>query len=253
MNKGAIVFAVMTAFFIANALIAECIGVKIFSLEATLGLKVHQFSLLGEDNLSFALTCGVLLWPLEFVMTDLVNEYYGAKKVRFISTIAIILISYAFIMFTIASRTVAPEWWITNKVDAGVPNYQLAFSAIFGQSSWIIIGSLVAFGVSQIIDVYIFHKIKQKTGEGKLWLRATGSTIVSQFIDSFVVLFIAFKIGNNWSIQKIIAIGCVNYTYKFTVALLLTPVIALVHKWLDNYFGENLATQLKKDAMLNQV
>ncbi len=248
-NKPAKVFAIMCAFFVANALIAECIGVKIFSLESTLGIEPHTFSLFGEQGLSYALTCGVLLWPLEFVMTDLVNEYFGAKAVRRISFTAIALISYAFIMFYIASKTTPPSWWVTDKVAQGIPNMQAAFGGIFGQSSWIIIGSLVAFGVSQIIDVYIFQKIKEKTGDKKLWLRATGSTLISQLIDSYIVLFIAFKIGNNWSWQKVLAIGMVNYSYKVCVALLLTPVISWVHTLLDKYFGEPLATELKQSAM----
>jgi queuosine precursor transporter len=248
-NKSAMLFTMMTAFFVANALIAECIGVKIFSLEATLGLPVHPFSLFGEHGLSYALTCGVLLWPLEFVITDLVNEYYGPKMVRRISTIAIVLISYAFIMFTIASKTIAPNWWLSDKVDKGIPNYQDAFAGIFGQSSWIIIGSLVAFGVSQIIDAMVFHKIKAKTGEGKLWLRATGSTIISQLIDSYIVLFIAFQIGNGWSTQKVLAICIVNYSYKVLMALLLTPVISIVHRRIDKYFGQELSTQMKAEAM----
>ncbi len=251
-NKPAMVFATMCAFFVANALIAECIGVKIFSLEDTLGLPVHMFSLFGESGLNFALTCGVLLWPLEFVMTDLVNEYFGPKVVRRISWIAIAIISYAFLMFLVASKTVAPAWWVTDKVAQGVPNYQLAFSAIFGQSSWIIVGSLVAFCVSQLLDAYIFHAIKKRTGEKKLWLRATGSTIVSQLVDSYIVLFIAFKIGNNWSWQKVLAIGMVNYTYKVAMALLMTPVLNITHRMLDNYFGKEVAAQLKLDAIAQE-
>jgi queuosine precursor transporter len=248
-TKPTLVFTVITAFFVANALIAECIGVKIFSLEATLGLPVHSFSLFGEDGLSFALTCGVILWPLEFVITDIVNEFYGPKKVRIISLIAISLISYAFIMFYLASATIAPDWWITDKVNQGVPNYQTAFKTIFGQSSWIIIGSLVAFGVSQLIDAYVFQKIKKITGDKKIWLRATGSTLVSQLIDSYIVLFIAFKIGSDWSWQKVLAIGMVNYTYKFLVALLLTPLIQFIHIRLEKYFGKDVAEQLKQEAM----
>ena len=100
-NKATRLFIILGGIFIASALIAEVIGVKIFSLEATLGMPVHTFTLFGEKGLSYALTCGVLLWPLEFVMTDLVNEYYGPKMVRRISWIAIALISYAFVMFFI--------------------------------------------------------------------------------------------------------------------------------------------------------
>jgi queuosine precursor transporter len=249
-NKAAKVFTVMAAFFVANALIAECIGVKIFELESCLGASVHRFTFLGEEGLSYALTCGVILWPLEFVMTDIVNEYYGPRAVRRISLIAILLISYAFAMFQLASSLEAPAWWIADKVQQGVPNMQSAFSAIFNQSSGIIVGSLVAFGVSQLLDAYVFQAIRKRTGEKHLWLRATGSTLVSQFIDSFIVLFIAFKLFNDWSYQKVLAIGLVNYSYKVVVALLMTPVIGLVHTLLDKYFGKEMADELKSGATL---
>ncbi len=76
------VFIFIVSFFVANALIAECIGGKLFSLERSFGFEPNPFSLLGEDGLTYTLTCGVLLWPLEFVITDIVNEYYGPKAVR---------------------------------------------------------------------------------------------------------------------------------------------------------------------------
>src|SRR4051812_18512970 len=96
---------IFTSFFVANALIAECIGGKIFSLESTLGLPIHTFSLFGQKDLSYNLTCGVLLWPLEFIITDIVNEYYGPKAVRRISYIAVALITYAFVMFYMSIKT----------------------------------------------------------------------------------------------------------------------------------------------------
>src|SRR5258706_11484288 len=198
-HKPTKLFLGMTAFFVANALIAETIGNKIFSLEKLFGFHPVNFTLFGQSGLSFNLTCGVLLWPLEFIMTDIVNEYFGPKAVRRISYTAIILISYAFLMFYGSMKIPPAEWWIASKADQGIPNMQSAFSGIFGQGMWIIFGSLVAFLVSQLVDVYVFHKIKKVTGEKKVWLRATGSTLVSQLIDSFIVLAIAFKLGNNWS------------------------------------------------------
>lgn len=239
----------MSCFFVANALIAESIGTKIFALEATLGLPTHTFSIFGEKGLSFVLTCGVLLWPLEFIMTDLVNDYFGVKAVKRISITAIILIAYAFLMFYLAIGTTPADWWITSGVEKGVPDMQKAFEGIFGQGMWIIFGSIIAFGVSQLLDAYIFRKIKQKTGEKYLWLRATGSTVVSQFIDSFIVLYIAFKIGADWSWQKVFAISCVNYSYKFMAALVLTPILQWVHNAIDNYLGKEVAQQMKNEAM----
>ena len=240
----------MTAFFVANALIAECIGGKLFSLERLFSITPHPFSLLGEKGLTFTLTCGVLLWPIEFVMTDIVNEYYGPKAIKRISYIAIALISYAFLMFYIAIQVPADtSFWIGSQKADGVPDMQSAFSNIFGQGMWIIVGSLIAFLVSQLVDVWIFHKIKKVTGEKKVWLRSTGSTVVSQMVDSFVVLFIAFKIGKGWSYQRVIAIGLVNYAYKFTMAVLLTPLIYLIEKWIEHYLGHETTHQMKQAAM----
>lgn len=248
-SKSVRLFYYIGAFFVANALIAECIGGKIFSLEKVFGLEPANITFFGERGLSFSLTCGVLLWPLEFVITDIVNEYYGPKAVRRISYTAVALISYAFMMFYLSIGLGSPEWWLVSKANQGVSNMQDAFSAIFGQGMWIIMGSLMAFMISQLIDVFVFHKIKKATGEKWVWLRATGSTVVSQFVDSFVVLFIAFKIGNDWSWQKVLAICLVNYIYKFSVAILLTPVIYLAEKQIDTYLGKETAHRMKRIAM----
>lgn len=243
-------FVALASFFVANALIAECIGGKLFSLEALLGKSVHPFSLLGEDGLTFTLTCGVLLWPLEFVMTDIVNEYYGPKAVRRISYIAVSLIAYAFAMFFLALKVPADQsFWIGSMRSAGIPDMQVAFESVLGQGMWIIAGSIAAFLLSQIIDVWVFHRIKKITGEKKVWLRATGSTIVSQLFDSFVVLFIAFHIGKDWSMQRVLAICLVNYSYKAVMALLLTPVIYGVEYVIERYLGAEKVAAMKRAAM----
>jgi len=248
-DKPTKLFLGITAFFVANALIAECIGGKIFSLEKLLGIPPFNFTILGQSGLSFHLTCGVLLWPLEFVITDIVNEYYGPKSVKRISYTAVVLILYAFIMFYAALEIPPADFWILSGVDKGVANMQSAFGSIFGQGMWIIMGSLTAFLVSQLVDVTVFHKIKKATGEKWVWLRATGSTMVSQMVDSFVVLFIAFKIGNGWSWQLVLAIAVVNYLYKFTMAILLTPLIYFLENKMDNYLGKEQAQKMKREAM----
>jgi queuosine precursor transporter len=248
-DKPTKLFLGFMAFFVANALIAECIGIKIFSLEKVFGQEPSSFTLFGQPGLSFNLTCGVLLWPLEFVMTDIVNEYYGPKAVRRISYTAVILISYAFLMFYGAIHVAPADFWLTTNTDKGIPNMQNAFNGIFGQGMWIIFGSLVAFLISQIVDVTVFHRIKRATGEKKVWLRATGSTLISQLIDSFIVLSIAFKLGSNWSWPMIFAVGTMNYIYKFTVAIILTPVIYYVEYRIEKYLGKETAHKMKRAAM----
>lgn len=248
-DKPTRLFVIFAAFFVANALIAECIGTKIFSLEKLFGAEPFHFSLLGESGLALSLTCGVLLWPLEFVMTDIINEYYGPKAVRRISYIAVFLISYAFLMFYMAMSVPPADFWYGTGVQDGVPDMSKAFNSIFGQGMWIIIGSLTAFLVSQVVDVTVFHQIKKRTGDRKMWLRATGSTLVSQMVDSFIVLYIAFHIGKDWSFQKVLAIGMVNYAYKFTMAILLTPLIYLIHRFIESYLGKETAEKMKYAAM----
>ena len=252
-HKPTKLFVIFAAFFVANALIAECIGTKIFSLEKLFGSQPFNFTLFGESGLALSLTCGVLLWPLEFIMTDIINEYYGPKAVRRISFIAVALILYAFLMFYMAMSVPAADFWYGTGIKEGVPDMSKAFNSIFGQGMWIIAGSITAFLVSQIVDVTIFHKIKKVTGEKKVWLRATGSTLVSQLVDSFIVLFIAFKIGKDWSFQKVLAIGMVNYAYKFTVAIILTPLIYFIEHRIEKYLGEDTAKKMKLSAMGKSV
>lgn len=255
-DKPTRLFIILAGIFISTALIAEFIGVKIFSLEATLGWKPAAIRLFGGEY-SFNLTCGVLLWPVVFVMTDIINEYYGVKGVRFLSWLTIALIGFGFLIVFGALQTTPNAWWVTSKQEIGIENMETAFHGIYGQGLGIIIASMTAFLVAQLLDVFIFHKIKKWTGEKKIWLRATGSTIVSQLIDSFVVLIIAFYLypklvkgqGDPWPFDQLIAICIVNYIYKFIVALLLTPVIYAVHGWIEKYLGHEKAAEMKKAAM----
>ena len=221
-------------------------------MEDTLGVDRFNLKIFG-GSFSFHLTAGVLIWPVVFIMTDIINEYYGPRGVKFLSYLAIVFISFSFIIFTLAIGLKPSEFF---SIGNGITDPNAAFRGIFGQGSWIIIGSLVAFFIGQLLDVSIFHRIKKATGEKNIWLRATGSTLVSQLIDSFVVLFIAFYIGrkispnqgNPWTLQQVLVTGTGNYIYKFIVAILLTPVIYLVHNWIDKYLGPK-ASAIKRSAM----
>ncbi|AFH49505.1 Hypothetical protein IALB_1798 [Ignavibacterium album JCM 16511] len=250
-DKSTRLFYILGAFFIANAILAEFIGVKIFSLEKTLGLKPLNLSLFGYENLSFNLTAGVLLWPIVFIMTDIINEYFGRKGVQFLSFTAAGLIAYAYVMVYFSISLVPADFWIIRNTPNGQLNMQMAFNTIFGQGLWIIIGSLVAFLIGQLVDVTVFHYFKSITGSSKIWLRATGSTLVSQFIDSFVVLFIAFYIGAGWELKLVLAIGVVNYIYKFFIAVFLTPLLYIIHFIIDRYLGKELSNKLQFEATLN--
>ena len=222
-------------------------------MEDSLGIQRANIRIFGS-SFSFHLTAGVLLWPVVFIMTDIINEYYGPKGVKFLSYLAIGLISYSFFIFNSAIG-LAPSEYFT--IGNGIDNPDAAFRGIFGQGLWIIIGSVIAFLIGQLLDVFVFHRIKKATGEKFIWLRATGSTLVSQLVDSFVVLFIAFYIGKRiqtgqgdaWSLQQVLVTGTGNYIYKFAVAVILTPVIYLIHHAIEKYLGHDLAKNMKKTAM----
>lgn len=239
-------FIILSGIFITNALIAEIIGVKIFSAEAVVGLQPANFNILGF-TMDFNLTAGALIWPVVFITTDLINEYFGKPGVKRISYLTALLILYAFVVIFMAIRLPPAAWWARmTGDDGGIFNMDLAFNRVLGQGLRIILGSLVAFLLGQLVDVFVFQKLRQATGSKRLWLRATGSTLISQVVDSFVVLFIAFY--GVFSNEQIVAIGITNYIYKFSVAILLTPVIYLGHYLIDNYLGKANAAQLSDEA-----
>ncbi len=241
-------FVVLAAFFVCNALMAEFIGVKVFALEPTLGIDDIGWNLYGiSGTLNF--TAGVLLWPVVFLMTDIINEFFGRRGVRFISWLAVALIVYAFGFAFTAIHLAPASFWVAAGQAQGVEDMQVAFAAIFGQGLWTIAGSLVAFLVGQLVDVSIYHRVRRITGERMVWLRATGSTLVSQLVDSFIVLYIAFVLGpQQWSIAQWLAVGTVNYLYKAALALALTPVIYLGHRAIVAWLGERTAKALKERA-----
>lgn len=254
-HKPGFLFIILSAFFLANTLVAEFIGIKIFSLEKLIGIAPMDISLFGVGGLGFNLTAGAVLWPVVFVMTDIINEYYGMRAVRFLSYLAVGIVLYSFFMVYGAIHLPPNDWWQfesginTRNPALTVPNMNTAFAKVMGQGLWIIVGSMVAFLVGQIVDVFIFHRIKEYTGEKYIWLRATGSTLVSQLLDSYVVILVAFWIGSDWELVRVLAIGTVNYVYKFSMAVLLTPLIYAGHWLIERYLGHDLAAQMKVDAV----
>ncbi|MCW3124413.1 MAG: hypothetical protein JWO03_71 [Bacteroidetes bacterium] len=247
------VFIFLAAFFLTNAIVAEFMGVKIFSLEDTLGISKFNFHFFGEEIKGFSLTCGVILWPFVFIFTDIINEYFGTKGVRFLSIIAAVMIAYTYVMLNLAIRVQPAEWWLSKSQYGPSFNFEHAYDAVFGQGNNIIVGSLLAFLIGQVTDVYIFHWVKKRTGEKYIWLRSTGSTFISQFVDSYIVLLYAFYFAyrgtpQQWSLRLVLAVGTVNYIYKFVMAFALTPLIYLIHGAIERYLGHDLAKRLKDEA-----
>jgi uncharacterized integral membrane protein (TIGR00697 family) len=243
-NKKTNLFIILSCIFLTNAIIAEVIGVKIFSLEGLLGVEAANIRLLDGLVLDFNLTAGVLIWPIVFVTTDIINEYFGKEGVKKISYLTAIFISYIFIIIWIATLLPPAQFWLDiHKTDAHGNSFNIdySFSKIFTQGLGIMCGSIVAFLLGQLLDANVFQFIKKLTGSKKVWLRATVSTLFSQMIDSFVVLFIAFYLfggANKWSLHQVVSVAIINYIYKCSVAVLLIPILYFGHSIIDNYLGK---------------
>jgi uncharacterized integral membrane protein (TIGR00697 family) len=237
-------FTILCGIFITNALVAEMIGIKIFSGETTLGLEPAHLNVFG-NIMDFNLTAGAVIWPVVFITSDLINEYFGRPGVKRISYLTAILIAYAFLVIFVSIGLPPAKFWLDAYSKDNAGNYfdvNFAFNTIFGQGQRIILGSLTAFLIGQLVDAFTFHKLKEMTGSKKLWLRATGSTLISQLIDSFVVIYIAF--AGRYPNDILVSISVTNYIYKFVIAILLTPVIYLGHYVIDKYLGKETAEKV---------
>jgi queuosine precursor transporter len=206
------IYVILAGIFITNAIVAELIGGKLI------------------DVGSAVMSIGILPWPIVFITTDLINEYFGEKGVKKLSLITAGLIAYTFFVLFFAMKI--PSTGISS-----VTTEQ--FTAVFGQSQLIIVGSIVAFLASQLIDVSIFHFVKNRTGNKMIWLRSTGSTVVSQFFDSFIVLGIAFYLPGIMDFKTYVISGFTGYTVKLIIAVLMTPMIYLGHYLIEKYLAKD--------------
>ena len=158
------------------------------------------------------------------------------------------LIAYAFVAIYLAMKLAPADFWI--EVNSNGENFNIneAFQKVLSQGLNIIFASLVAFMIGQFVDVFIFHKLSKFTGKRMIWLRATGSTLISQLIDSFVVLLVAFYFLGPWTLDQVLAVGITNYVYKFIIAIGLTPLLYLAHYLIDNFLGKEVAEEMMEAA-----
>lgn len=208
-----IVFIVLAGFFVTNAIVAELIGGKL----------VQFFGL-------FTQSLGIILWPFVFVLTDLINEHYGKQGVRKLTFITVGLIIYTFVLITIGLNIPAVSFSPVNDV---------VFLTVFGQSQWIIVGSIAAFLVSQLVDVYVFWIFRQRTGGRMIWLRATASTIVSQLVDTFVVQYIAFVLPGKWAFNEFLVNAAWGYSFKLLIAIAMIPFIYAGHQAIRRFVNKD--------------
>jgi uncharacterized integral membrane protein (TIGR00697 family) len=221
------------AIFLTALVVAEATASKFF-----LAFQLpFTFSFLGWSTSSVVMTAGVLAFPITFIVTDLINEYYGKPGIRFVTLLGVAMVLFAFVLLRLAMGV--PE-------APGSPVSDAAFDKVFGATNRVIFGSLTAYLVGQLVDITLFHWLRHRTGGRHLWLRATGSTFGSQFIDTFVVLSVAF--AGQLPFGQIVAITLFNYAYKFLIAIGITPVIYLSHWAMDHYLGHRKAEAMMEEA-----
>ncbi len=213
MTRRQTLYLILCGIFITNALTAELIGGKLI------------------DVVGIPMSIGILPWPIVFLTTDLINEYFGQSGVKKITLLTAALIVYCFFVLYLAIGIPA-----TPDIP-GVTDEQ--FNAVFGQSQLIIVGSITAFLVTQLLDTVIFQFVKRRTGNKWLWMRSTGSTVISQLLDSFIVLGIAFWLPGKMPTDVYLQSGMAGYLVKLSIAVMLTPLIYLGHAVIDKYLAKD--------------
>jgi queuosine precursor transporter len=200
-------FVYLTALFVAALVTGDFVGGKFFVVFG------HSFS------------AGIIPFPLTFVLTDLVNEFYGthgAKRITMAGLGAAVFV-WAVINLALALPTSADS-----------PISDLVFRGAFGTSARLYVASLTAYVIGQFLDIAIFHALRRLTGHHLLWLRSTGSTVISQIIDSVSVSFV-FLVGTR-PLSFILTNAAHNYLGKLVMAILLTPLIYAGHGLFNRYF-----------------
>ncbi len=211
-------FVVLATVFVTCLVVGDIIGGKLIETQ-----------LFGQ---TFTLTVGMIPFPVTFLLTDVLNEFYGKRAARFVTVVGfcMALLAFTFIFIAgaipIAALARTPDW-------QGVT--EASFSNVFLGSQRILMASMVAYMVSQFVDIGVFHALKRVTSNRMLWLRATGSTAVSQLIDTVVINSVAWVgIMNARQIGNMVVS---SYTLKIVIAVGLTPFIYLLHSLVQRGLG----------------
>jgi queuosine precursor transporter len=211
-------FLVLAGIFTTCLVVGDIIGGKL--------IEWHLF------GLEFTTTVGMVPFPVTFLLTDVLNEFYGQRAARFITIVGfgMAVLSFLFIFLSaaipFAGFTHAASWQGVNEA---------SFNNVFLGSMRIIIASMCAYLVSQFVDIGVFHLLKKKTSGKLLWLRATGSTAVSQLIDTITINFVAWT--GLLSTGKILNLIYSAYGMKLIIAVALTPLIYLCHTLVERGLG----------------
>jgi queuosine precursor transporter len=205
LGKGASVYMAMAVLFCCCLVVANLIGAVLIPL---------QIPGLGDRLVS----AGIFIFPITFVLTDVLNDFYGEAGAKRITMLGFFMALFFFGVFQGIGQL---------PILATSPISTESFHQVSRQFTGMIVASLTAYLVGQFLDIYLFSLFKRFTGGRYIWFRATGSTLISQGFDSFIVTFIAF-----WGTlppEQLLLIGRSNYEVKLLVAVAITPVLYGVH------------------------
>lgn len=208
-----IAFMVMAGVFITSAIVAELISCKLVYM----GPKL------------WPIIAGIVPWPVVFLLTDVMNEYFGKQAVRRLSWITAGLIAFCFLVVFVAVQL---------PTDKGSWLSDAEFRKAFGGSLYIMVGSITAFIVSQLLDVQLFHFFNKLTKGKMIWLRSTGSTVISQLADSLIVALIGLWISGAFPLEMVLFLAITGYVTKLGFAVCLTPFVYLMHYLAKGILGE---------------
>jgi uncharacterized integral membrane protein (TIGR00697 family) len=210
-------FVWLTALFCVSLVVADTTGGKFFTFDV---FAIGSYRFVTHS-------AGMLSFPVTFLLTDLVNEYYGKRAARLVTLVGLGAALLAFLLIFTARQL---------PVAAMSPVPQEAFDTVFAMSNRLYVASLTAYLIGQFADIQLFGLLKRMTRGRFVWLRATGSTVVSQMLDSLLVTYILFtgvvqQDGSTMPVGAILVMAATGYVLKFLIALALTPLVYL-GRWL---------------------
>jgi uncharacterized integral membrane protein (TIGR00697 family) len=165
-------------------------------------------------SLDFSIPAGLIIYPLTFLLSNLITEFFGAKKAKLMVFTAMAMSVLSFVIIELAL-------WLP----ANSQNIQDEFENVFGLSRLRIFSSLTAYFLAQIVDIQLYALIKKWTGQRFIWLRNNASTCISQMVDTIAIDIIFLYWGLNMEFKQVVPIMIFSYLYKTLFSFLTTPLL----------------------------
>lgn len=205
--------------------------VSIFSIVVVLS-NLFAAKLIRFPFVEVGVPAGVITYPLTFLIGDLVTELFGTKHGRWMVYIGLGVSVLAQGLLMLAAWLPAFE-----SHEVAQYNQQAVFDHLFMMNGASLLSSLAAFFLSQLIDVWLYQRIKQLTGDKMLWLRNNVSTLTSQAVDTLLINFCFFVLILNAPLSVALKVSAVSWVFKSIFSISLTPLFYLVVTWCKKLVG----------------